>query len=154
MKSYKLFGSLILIALCGVASIAQSKTPSITKIRDVDQPARQSFAKFTQSNFSTVVTVPEGKVLVVESVSANISSALGEVAPITVYVMNANDPPGDQIKQVLTFAPSHQTNNHKTFYTHQTRFYVPAGHSVYVFWFGEATPVSYLANFSGHFVDL
>lgn len=154
MKRNTIFTALFIIIACSVGALAQGgKSASVTIVRDADQPAKQPFAKFAHTNFSDMVTVPAGKVLVVESVSGSVSSAFGEVAPITIYVLDYNNP-GDSIKQVHVFAPTHQTANHKTFYTHQTRLYVPAGHTVYMFWLGDAAPVAYNANISGYFVDV
>ena len=155
MKRNSVFLSIVVITLCSVAAFAQAgKTPSVASVRDVDQPAKQPFTKLALTNFSDLVTVPAGKVLVVEAVSGNIVSTLGEVAPLTVYVMDYSLPGGQGVKQVHTLAPTFQTNNHKTFYTYQTRFYVPAGQTVYMFWLGDANPVSYMANVSGYFVDV
>lgn len=155
MKRHTIFTSIVFIALCSVAAFSQSgKTSSVTTVRDADQPAKQPFSKIATANFSDLVTVPAGKVLVVEAVSGNVSSTLGEVAPLTLYVMDYTQPGGQGIKQIHTLAPTYQTNNYKTFYTYQTRFYVPAGQTIYLFWLGDANPVSYIANVSGYFVDV
>lgn len=97
--------------------------------------------------------MPAGKVLVLENVSGNVVSTLGEIVPLTIYIMDQNDQ-NNPVKQVHVFAPSYQTTTHKTFYTHQTRIYVPAGQSVYLFWEGDVAPVYYSANVSGYFVDV
>ena len=154
MKRISILASLFIILTCSIAASAQGgKTQSITSIRDVDQPAKQPFSKFTSTNFTEMVTVPAGKVLVIESVSGRVISTFGEVASLTLYVLDNNDP-GDSVKQVHVFAPSHQTTNHQTFFTHQTRLYVPAGQTVYMFWLGDAAPVAFNANISGYYINV
>ena len=127
MKRNTIFTSLMLIALFAVVAFAQTgksvAPPSITSVRDVDQPAKQPFFKNTSTNFSNLVTVPAGKVLVIESVDGKVFSSPGDIAPITLYAIDYSVDP-IVVKQVHVLAPTFQTANGKTFYTHQARFYV------------------------------
>ena len=160
MKRNTIFTSLVFIALFAVAAFAQDgkmvgiapSSPSVTSVRDVDQPAKQPFFKRSGTNFTNLVTVPAGKVLVIESVNGQVFSAPGDIAPLTLYVIDYNADPID-IKQVHILAPTFQSPESKTFYTHQTRIYVPAGQTVYAFWDGDGL-VSFSANISGYFVNV
>jgi hypothetical protein len=155
-RQYTVLTSLILVALFGVAAFAQNgkggTTTSVTSVKDVDQPARQAFYARSGANFSNLVTVPAGKVLVIESASGQVYSAPGDLAPLTLYVIDYNADP-IQVKQIHVLAPSYPLTNGLTMYTHQTKIYVPAGQTVYTFWDGDGL-VSFSASISGHFIDV
>ena len=154
MKRYTIL--LMFIALCSIAGFAQggktTASPSVTTVRDADQPAKQPFFKRTATNFSDLVTVPAGKVLVIESVSGKVNSFPGDTAPLTLYVIDYNANPID-IKQVHVLAPTFHSAESTTYYTHQVRYYVPAGLTVYAFWDGDGL-VGFSANISGYFVNV
>jgi hypothetical protein len=107
----------------------------------------------TGAIFSDLITVPAGKVLVIENVTGMVYSTAGEIVPLGLYVLDLTNQ-YLPVKQSHLFAPTYQTNTNKTFYTHLTRFYIPAGQTLRVFWDGVAQPVVFSVNVSGYYVDV
>ena len=146
-----IFIALAFIACSCIATFAQSgKTTSPQTVRDADRPTKQPFFARTSTNFSSLVTVPAGKVLVIESVSA-IASATGLPGAIIIY---ASGNEGVSTEQIV--APSfHDSGDTRSYYTHQGRYYVPAGNTVYVSWVATGNgQLDYLhVSVSGYYVD-
>ena len=152
MKPQTIFVTLALIALCSMAAFAQGgkTSSSLQLVRDVDQPAKQFFNKLTSTNFSDIVTVPAGKVLVIESVTGLVTTT-GNIGPLVLS--GFSDLTGTEMLQYI--APTFYNSADKTtYYTHLGRYYVPAGQTVRVFWGGAGSPTEFDANITGYFVDV
>ena len=152
MKIQVIFATLFFIALCGVSAFAQKASPStVQPVRDVDQAARQPFSRLLSSN-STFGPVPDGKVLVLEFISAKVASGesgTGGICLFTYYQGN--------VETAHTFAPSYYTehvSSNKTYITQSMKIYVPAGRTIQTLWQGDVTPVFFTATLSGHYVDV
>jgi hypothetical protein len=153
MKRHTILTSLILIALFAVYAFAQNgKTPSVTTVRDADRPTRQPFYVLSQTNLEDVITVPEGKILVIESVSGIVATSGGSIGALVLYGFDANN----ATTMLHVMAPSFQNSVDKiTYYTHQARYYVPAGTTVKAYWNGEQNQLNlYATTISGHYVDV
>lgn len=149
MKTRTILFALILIAISCISSFAQKSTSPQT-VRDADRPTRQPFFAHTTTNFSDLVTVPVGKVLVIESVNG-VVNATGFAGAIEVYGSGVNG-----VATSIIVAPTYHDNlDTRTYYTHSGRYYVPGGNTVHVSWFATGSGLldSLSVNVSGYFVD-
>jgi hypothetical protein len=94
----------------------------------------------------TLVTVPEGKLLVIELVTG-VGESFGNNSEFAIELVISN------LAEHIIIAPSHTTFDGlgvRAFYTQSVRFYVLPGEVVKVFQFGTA----FRLTVSGYFVDL
>ena len=151
MKLRVILATLVFIVISSIGAFAQAgKTTGPQTVRDTDRPTKQPFFVKTYTNFSELVTVPAGKVLVIESVSGYVSAS-GLPGAFDLYASGSN---GVVMSQIV--APSfHDSADTRTYYTHQGRYYIPAGNTLRVAWFGTGNSLldtMYLAV-SGYYVD-
>jgi len=151
MKLRAILATLAFIAVSSIGAFAQSgKTTGPQTVRDTDRPTKQPFFVKTYTNFSELVTVPAGKVLVIESVSGYVN-ATGLPGAFDLYASGSD---GVVMSQIV--APSfHNSADTRTYYTHQGRYYIQAGNTLHVSWFATGNSVlgnMYLAV-SGYYVD-
>jgi hypothetical protein len=150
MKTKIALFALILIAFSCISSFAQSKSTSPQTTRDADRPTKQPFFVHTTNNFSDLVTVPVGKVLVIESVSG-IVNATGFAGALNLYGSGVN---GTVMAEVI--APSyHDPLDTRTYYSQQGRYYVTGGNTLHFAWTATGNGIldSLSVNVSGYFVD-
>jgi hypothetical protein len=152
MKPQNILTSIALLIVLAASAFAQTgKTPSIQSVRDVDQPARQTFNK--SSNFPTVQlgTVPEGKVLVIEMVTARVLTQAGFLGPA---ILQWHDVDKDEWYN-HTIAPTmHNSTINLTLYTQPVKFYIPAGAAPTLSWYGDNSLIQFSSSVSGYYVDV
>lgn len=150
MKTRTILFALILIAISCVGSFAQAKSSSPQAVRDADRPTKQPFFVHTSTNFSELVTVPAGKVLVIESVNGIVNSS-GLPGAIQIYGSGVNG----VVMSVIVAPTFHDSLDTRTYYTHSGRYYVTAGSTVHFAWTtsGDGLLDSLSVNVSGYFVD-
>lgn len=121
-------------------------------IRDLDNPARQPFYAQTFDSGS-VVTVPDGKRLVIETVTGIATHSNANFANEPLHLVIFSD--SNQILRRFNVSPSftkYGVDNTHTYYTHSLRLYVSSGERLFIGVPSAESPTS--AQVSGYWIDV
>ncbi len=116
-------------------------------VRDIDNPAFQPFAA-SRSSSGILVTVPAGKRLVVEFVTAQQVIPVSNVSPGSIQL---NVGLATYFLAASSVRPTANNSNWHTI-SQSTRIYVPAGQALTVSFEGSST--SNFVSVSGYYVDI